>query len=427
MNKKDKKEQFHIPWKKIAATVVLLFFITFGIMVLRFRLTYHPPTEVYHENIKHELVWDGTTFKGVYDGDFQNTQPNGKGTFTGERNTLIYDGEWEKGLFSGEGRITYTDGTIEEGQFLEGKRNGRVRKYASASEAEKGQAGSFVETIYDMDIPYARSDIYENGKKVSTEYYINATPMSEIMDEAKPLTEKLIKKEGYYNTYIYVDGVVEFFGDTAESSYFRINTDSVGMVYGTYDNTYGLTSEQAYIPNLKQGEKVRVYGYYMGLTKYNVYTDNDGYGNKLSKIMPFLIVRSEDVESASSGNMAADAVSDGHVVSYDILCDNPYFSNMAEINDTFIINNISKTGLTFTITAYPESSPEELYTLIYEGDVMDRFLTGSSIKVKGYVAGQTKRLIDEERDEIMEDGVKSDDMVTYSFEKQPVIMVEELR
>ena len=490
-----KKVQFHIPWKKIGLAFILAFFLTFGIMVLRFRMTYHDPTEVYHENVKHEFVWDGTTYRGTYDGDFQNTQPNGFGSFEDSEGRLKFTGLWQKGLFSGVGMITYDDGSIEAGEFTEGKRNGIIRSYENSSLSENeitkltdkiksihekvtrtetgdtyfniyndgmslglmlwedGDIGdTFTETMYDENVPYARSDSYSDGQMVSAEYYINATPMSEMINEAKPLTAKLIDKEGYYNTYIYIDGVVEFAGETSTKSYIRFSTDAIGMAYCGYESTYGLTSEQVYAPNVKEGDKIRVYGYYMGLSSYNIYTDKDGNGNKFAKIMPFLVVKEEDFNQSAvslddnsetadtnSVNAVTDdyitvngvavkkCVKDGHVVSYEDIMENPYFYNMEKVEDTFVIKNVKKEGLTFTITACPENAPTELYTLIYEGDVMDKFLTGSKINITGFLAGQTKKVSTEKRDEMIEDGAESSKVMTYEFEKQLVIKVEEIQ
>ncbi len=482
--KEKKKVQFHIPWKKIGLALVLAFFLIFGIMVLRFRMTYHDPTEVYHDTVKYEFVWDGTTYKGIYDGDFQNTQPNGFGSFEDSEGRLKYTGIWQKGLFTGVGMIINADGSIEVGEFLEGKRNGILRSFESGTLTEndilkltdrlqsiyekvtktdngdtyfviyhegmslgkllweEGNIGSsYTETNYEENIPYARSDCYKDGEFTSAEYYINATPMTEMMNEAKPLTSKLIKNEGYYNTYVYIDGEVEFAGETSTKSYFRFNTKELGMVYCGYESTYGLTSEQAYVPTLKKGDKIRVYGYYIGNSGYNIYTDKEGTGNKYPKIMPFLVIKNEDlvetgdenaVITVTEDNICVNGVSikrcvkDSKVVSYDGILENPFFSDMEDIEDIFVIKNVKKSGLTFTMSAYREDTPDELYTIIYEGDVMDQFFTGSKIKVLGYLTGQTKSATKEDRDEMIEDGTKSTDVMTYEFEKQLVINAEEI-
>ena len=486
--KKEKNKKLHIPWNKIGIALVLAFFLVFGIMVLRFRMNYHSPTEVYQKNVKYEIIWDGKTFSGIYKGDFQNTQPNGFGSFEDREGKLKYTGIWQKGIFTGVGIITYADGSIEAGEFKEGKRDGIIRYfepgkltaenekklekkirsiYDTVTQNDKGDtfyniyndgaslgrtlwkegdiSENYVETIYEENIPYARSDSYENGQLVSAEYYINATPMSEITKEAKPLTEKLIKKEGYKNSYVYIDGEVEFAGDTSAKSYFRFNTKKISMAYCGYESTYGRTSDQAYVPSLKKGDKIRVYGYYMGLSGYNIYTDTEGTGNRYAKIMPILVVKTEDIPDATDDNGSTDqpntvtddsvivngisinrCVKDGQVNSYSGILDNPYFSNMEKIEDEFVIKSVKNSGLKYTIKVYKDKAPDEIYTLIYYGDVLDKFLTGSTIKVSGYLAGQIKIINKEAQDELIEDGKISEDVTTYEFEKQPVIMVEEL-
>ena len=107
--------------------------------------------------------------------------------------------------------------------------------------------------------------------------------------------------------------------------------------------------------------------------------------------------------------------------------ENPYFYSMEKIEDTFVIKNVKKEGLTFIISAHPENAPTELYTLIYEGDVMDKFLAGSKINITGFLAGQTKKVPTEKRDEMIEDGAESSKVMTYEFEKQLVIEAEEIK
>lgn len=484
--KEKKKVQFHIHWNKMVLAIVVAFSLMFGIMVFHFRTTYHDPTEVYHASVKYEFMWDGTTYKGIYDGDFQNTQPNGYGTFEDSEGRIKYTGIWQRGLFIGVGMVIFADGSVEVGEFLEGKRNGTIRSfeagalsdvdigeltdrirsiYEDVKRLDKGDTyfnlyykgvslgkliwregdigNSYNDTFYEENSPYARSDTYENGQLVSTDYYICGFRMSQIIKEAKPLSEKLIKKEKYYNKFIYIDGEVEFSGETSTKSLFRFNSDKIGMIYCGYDSTYGNASDQAYVPELKNGDKIRVYGYYMGLSSYNVFTDKNGNSNKLSKIKPLLVVKQEDFVNESddiysNSNMVFDDyiidngviinryIKDGQVLSYNGILGNPYFYSMEKIEDIFVIKNVKKTGVTYTITSYKEGMPDELYSMIYEGDIMDTFLTGSSIKVSGYLMGQTRKITTQERDKIIEDGILSEDLMTYEFDKQLVIKAEEI-
>ena len=99
---------------------------------------------------------------------------------------------------------------------------------------------------------------------------------------------------------------------------------------------------------------------------------------------------------------------------------------MEKIEDEFVIKSVKNSGLKYTIKVYKDKAPDEIYTLIYHGDILDKFLTGSTIKVSGYLAGQIKIINKEAQDELIEDGKISEDVTTYEFEKQPVIMVEEL-
>ena len=385
-------------------------------MILYYRVTYHSPTEKYHENVKYDIVWDGKTLKGTYVGDFQNTQPNGEGVFSSDDGSFSYEGEWKKGLFSGKGKIDYSEGIIEEGEFLEGNRHGRIKKYLNE---ESFKEGTYIETVYEMNIPYARCDTYIGGELSSTDYYVNATLISEIKNEAKLLTEKMIKNEDYYNTYVYVEGEVAFVGDTAGSSYFRIDTDTVGSVYGGYDNTYGLTVDQRYMPTMKIGEKVILYGYYVGFAKDSVYTDLEGYGNRFPKITPFFAEVKDDMGVRQFSEKKPN-------MTYSNLLANPYIFNMEKVNDSFVVKNCIKSGINYIITVYKEGKDDELYTLIYEGDILDRFPTSTKLDIKGYINGQYKIVSTEVRNELIKEGAKSDDIITYDFTRYPVIKVYEL-
>ena len=409
------KSQKKINWNKVFFVLLASFSIIFVILVLRYRLTYHPPTEVYNENTRISFVWDGKTYEGQYSGDFANTKPNGKGLFTSDDGSLSYEGQWVMGLFSGEGKITYQgdnkDLMYEEGTFLDGKRDGRVRAYESES--------VYTETIYDQNIPYARSDRYENGELTDSDYYINATKMSDMISESKELTDKVIADKEYYNCYVSVKGKVEFVAQDDEKCYFRIDSDKVGMVFGSYENTGGITSMQAYMPNMKVGDEVTLYGYYIGVNKDYVLADKEGYNYEYIELMPFLGTDSNTNKELNNSDTS----------SYDDIIHNPYYRTMEETDEVFVVKDVAKAGKTYKLIASKKSSYKkntEKYVLEYEGEPEEIFIAGDEITIKGYYDGQTKVIADKDLVRHNSYNYSKTKIETFEYDIYPLIKVEEL-
>jgi len=70
----------------------------------------------------------------VYEGDFVNGEFHGKGKFTWKEDgvTIIYEGGFVNGVFQGKGKKTWTDnGDCYEGDFFDGAQHGKGKlKYA---------------------------------------------------------------------------------------------------------------------------------------------------------------------------------------------------------------------------------------------------------------------------------------------------------
>lgn len=55
-----------------------------------------------------------------YVGEFKNGKKDGQGTYT-YPDGVIYSGQWKFGKRHGSGKLTYLDGKITEGKFLDGR------------------------------------------------------------------------------------------------------------------------------------------------------------------------------------------------------------------------------------------------------------------------------------------------------------------
>ena len=60
----------------------------------------------------------------VYNGEWKDGKSDGQGTFTFP-DGAVYDGEWKDGKSDGQGKMTYEDGSVYNGEWKEDKFNGR--------------------------------------------------------------------------------------------------------------------------------------------------------------------------------------------------------------------------------------------------------------------------------------------------------------
>jgi hypothetical protein len=113
----------------------------------------------------------------IYEGDIINGKPHGKGKLT--LTFGIYEGDFVNGVRTGKAKLVYSNGDIYEGDYTNGKRTG-VGKYTFANgESYEGDwvdanyhgkgkytytNGDIFEGIYENDVPQLKGKmIYTNG------------------------------------------------------------------------------------------------------------------------------------------------------------------------------------------------------------------------------------------------------------------------
>ena len=80
-----------------------------------------------------ERCKEDSTTKDSYEGDSQNGQCHGKGTYR-YANGNVYKGEWRYGKYDGEGKLTFANGDEYEGSFFDGKYHGKgTCRYANGT------------------------------------------------------------------------------------------------------------------------------------------------------------------------------------------------------------------------------------------------------------------------------------------------------
>jgi hypothetical protein len=101
---------------------------------------------------RYEIDGDGSdinkgrltfTDGSLYEGEIENGKPNGKGKKT-YNSGEIYEGDWKDGKRHGKGKVTWVDGGVYEGDFADGKITGKGKETWNGIIYE----GDFVDSIY---------------------------------------------------------------------------------------------------------------------------------------------------------------------------------------------------------------------------------------------------------------------------------------
>lgn len=374
---------------KVLTFIVVFLSVMFGGVLLRHRIFYR---DVYAklsqktDTISYKVKWMGVKYEGTYEGEVKSQKPHGEGTFTSADDAFSYTGEWSKGVFNGNGVITYTNGQREEGIYYKGKRNGFCRIYTAED--------SWLDSLYEKNWPYGVSLTTENGKITEKKFIVNGLFAEELKEQALPLTKKLVQDKEYLGNYIKISGKVEYVEEDKEKCYFRINADGLGMVTGSYEDTYEKGVKQAYIPNMKIGNEVCLYGFYNGFYKNRIENDSAFYGYSCLDITPLY---GELLSRKSKENTYSD------------IADNPYAYYGTGADMEFVVEKCLRQGKEFYIQAYPltDNNEHHLYYLHITGKSDDIYYTGEKLSIHGYFAGQFKEshvpngeLTEEEPDEL---------------------------
>ena len=333
-------------------------------------------TQVTAEQIT--VKWQGKKYTGIYNGSFRNDKPFGEGTFVSDDEKLTYFGDWKEGVFHGSGKITYQDGSYETGSYEEGKRHGKIEEYKDEN--------NYSIARYNKDTLYGEKTYYENGKEAKSKWYYRGKSLSKIEKNAIKLSSKALKDKSYVDKYIYIEGTVVFSGETEKKEYFRIKTDSIGMVIGSYYNQLGKYLKQANMPTMKAGDKVKIYGTLSKTAKSYCYADEEGFGHEYPEIVPVsgYVIDEHDSE---------DKLSD----EYENLIRYPFSHYTKWVSGYYIVDSVMRTGKKVYVVSTPEGK-EDKYVLFFNASESECLKNGDRIKISGYMDGQYKVLKEKEND-----------------------------
>ena len=347
------------------------------------------------------VKWQKKEYTGIYTGELKKGKPSGEGTFVSDNEKLTYSGDWEKGKFNGSGTITYTDGSYETGSYEKGKRHGKIKEYTSENEYSVAR--------YNEDVLYGTRVYYKDGEEVDTKRYYKGKSLSSLEKKAIKLTPEVIKDRTYINKTVYIEGTVCFSGETSKSEYLRIETDSVGMVIARWYNNLGKYLKQPLMPMMKAGDKVKIFGTYDDVTRYQVINDAEAFGYDYPEINPtfgYITEAAKETENEEGSDISRTTETDANsdkVLSYKELLAEPFLEYTRWVSGKYVVKDVLRIGKKIYIYAAPqgqEKLPEEqqeIYVLFFNADGDEIIKAGDTLKVSGYLDGQYKTIKDEDR------------------------------
>lgn len=371
------------------------------------------------------VKWQKEEYTGIYTGGLKNDKPSGEGTFVSDDERLRYSGGWKKGKFHGSGTVTYTDGAYETGSYEKGKRHGKIKEYKNENEYSVAR--------YNEDQLYGTRVYYENGEEVKTKSYYKGKSLSSIEKKAIKLTPEIIKDRSYIDKTVYIEGTVCFAGETSKSEYIRIETDSVGMVVARWYDNLGKYLKQPIMPMMKAGDKVKIFGTYDDITRYQVINDTEAFGYDYPEIKP------------SFGYITEKAAeSDVKTYTYQDLLDEPFSQYTRWVSGKYVVKKVHREKKKIYIYAYPkeqeklDESQQEIYVLFFNAEGNEIIKVGDTLKISGYLDGQYKAIKDEDKENFEKDkkntfvfiesysGIIVDlnkAVFTYNYDRYPAIHV----
>ena len=394
-----KSDLFHKPEmnrKYMAAAGIVLLLLILMAVFLRDRKTEDRVLE--DDSIKYTLRWSGEDYEGTYKGATLNGKPSGTGEFTSDKGELTYSGQWQNGKPEGTGSLNYSDGTREEGMYLDGKRHHAVRIYESNNKYTDG--------VYDYGKCYGCRSEYKDGGLVHETLFANGDHVSKIKEQALELTRKVIDQKQYIDQYVYITGKVVFVYESETSCNFRVKSDGIGMVIGSFTDTAGYRSKQPVMPDMRIGDTVTIYGFYTGTVRDEMEGDDNFYGYQCVQIDPvYGMIESDDIKRGTFASISQ----------------NPYAYCGKRMDGEYIVDYFMKDGEISYVFAHPAGDEDSQYVIRIEDEPGVVFLGGDRLDLKGFVVGQKKTEEQDKTSTYVND--EGEVMQEISYRKYPIIRV----
>lgn len=397
------------------------------------------------------VKWQKEEYTGIYTGGLKNDKPSGEGTFVSDDERLRYSGGWKKGKFHGSGTVTYTDGAYETGSYEKGKRHGKIKEYKNENEYSVAR--------YNEDQLYGTRVYYENGEEIKTKSYFKGKSLGSIEKKAIKLTPEVIKERSYIDKTVYIEGTVCFASETSKSEYLRIDTDSVGMVVARWYDNLGKYLKQPIMPMMKAGDKVKIYGTYEDITRYQVINDTEAFGYDYPEIKPSFgyitekakerDVKAKDKSTDTDATEKSEILDNSNADSdktytYQELLDEPFSQYTRWVSGNYVVKKVHREKKKIYIYAFPkeqeklDEAQQEIYVLFFNVESNEVFKSGDTLKISGYLDGQYKTIKDEDIENFEKNKEKTDTLTegysgiridlnkavfTYNYDRYPALHV----
>lgn len=223
-------------------------------------------------------------YSGSYVGETEEGKPSGQGTFTAvEPYYFVYEGEFEAGTFHGEGIITYEDGDCLIGSFDNGVPDGKCKLVHSN--------GTYDVIRYQKGTPWGPLFSYSSDEEITgKDYFFDGIRVSKWIENSKNISYRnlFLNEDEYYGQALKLDCTVLNVYDNLEACYFKVKDKDNNIYWGAYDNTIQIRFGQAVMPNLKVGDELELYAFFMGIMPYSCPNDEENSGYSYPKLAPII-------------------------------------------------------------------------------------------------------------------------------------------
>ena len=175
--------------------------------------------------------------------------------------------EWTNGAPEGPVVISHNDGKTVEAMYESGVMNGVVTEYSSD--------GSYRVYNCSSGMPTGLITTYSSsGECLGYDYFYQGESVRDLIKDARNLPYRELVNSEVCASPVIVQGTVLAQLESEDTSYTLI-TDSDNCCYIVSFFNHGVsTYNQAIVPNLRIGQDVTAYGYYVGLNSfYNIIND----------------------------------------------------------------------------------------------------------------------------------------------------------
>ena len=353
----------------------------------------------------------GNKYTGSYTGELNNGNPEGKGVIEVDGDIVSkVEGTWKDGSLDGKCTITYSDGSIEEGDMVENRFDGEITKTFAD--------GTYNVMNYNSGIPNGAIKYYDSkGTLTDYDWNYEQVPIKKLISQVKDVkySQLIYYPDNYVGKMIKATGTVESVYEAKINAYITIK-DSDGKIYVCKcKNMKVFNGRQSISQTYKVGDKVQVYGYLLKTDMYTHFNDDKSTKyNQYTGTLPYVeVVYSYDVNAGEFNPLNPS-------YTYEDVAKNPYgYAGMkAKVNGK--VNYIELNNKKNTATIKLEVGNKQFYYVNFKYNKKTKVLPAinDEITIEGKYYGIYKEEYIKNVDDI---GLVDDDDIEYRYEVYPYI------